>query len=877
MPEPKMTFHAPVPRNPSSLPEASSAPSRARLARPDHSQRSGGTGQSVNTHVVLHALRRWWKLALPASLLLTAAAIGAVWLTFEPQYEAAALLEMNEVTPFVAFEPREGGISKGYSHSQFELIKSPWILQRVVKSENVKDLPEIRKQSDAIEWLTKKVRVDPRGDSNVFYIRYSSPDPETSTLVVNEVTRQYMTAVEYEDSLRSRGIVNILKDQLTDWKNRVHVLRELVEEATLKVSVDVPEQEQGPAEPRLAIGKNPLAELQGRLINVKVEQAMLAARIKATDEEIIEATDEEILQGNWEAIKGMLRKKWSQLTESDLAHPVSIDQLVGLIQRRTGEGPEAIKSYLRKLCEGGSSTIGTRAAESVASASGGTAANAAAAPAKKVKRALTADEKELRDELVERELETTPEVAQLNSQLRTQLIALKKLLNRLVLKEKDPLYKRKLQDIESIKDSIKEAKSSLREQVEMDVEFMLRHRQGEGAIGPTSGEALLARRKDELKRLQVELRGCQIAEENLRTEYSKQLEKTLNEQKQLSPENLNLKYRKDELAEAQAVLARINERLISLQTEQNAPPRVIWHDPAKIPLLPIEVLPIRNMSVAGLAAFFLPFALAVAWEVRARRISSPDDLEQQLHLSVLGEIARLPSRPRTDLRSAETRIGSELRIFEESIDSLRTTLTLSENLRDMRVLAITSAANHEGKTSVASQLAMSLARATGKTTLLIDGDMRSPDVHQVFGVARGPGLAEVLSNECALADAIVATHNPNVQLLPAGRLKVSPHRLLGNGAWKSLLAQIPASYGYVIIDTPPVLAASEALVLSKHADAILICVMRDVSRADQVQKATNLLTAAGGSPVGTVLNGVPIRSYKYYYGTYPSPAASAQA
>ncbi len=195
----------------------------------------------------------------------------------------------------------------------------------------------------------------------------------------------------------------------------------------------------------------------------------------------------------------------------------------------------------------------------------------------------------------------------------------------------------------------------------------------------------------------------------------------------------------------------------------------------------------------------------------------------------------------------------------------------------MRILAITSAANHEGKTSVASQLAMSLARATGKMTLLIDGDMRSPDVHQVFGVARGPGLAEVLSNECTLADAIVPTHNPNVQLLTAGRLKVSPHRLLGNGAWKSLLAQIPASYGYVIVDTPPVLAASEALVLAKHADAILICVMRDVSRADQVRKASNLLTAAGGCPVGTVLNGVPTRSYKYYYGTYPSPAASTQA
>ena len=72
-------------------------------------------------------------------------------------------------------------------------------------------------------------------------------------------------------------------------------------------------------------------------------------------------------------------------------------------------------------------------------------------------------------------------------------------------------------------------------------------------------------------------------------------------------------------------------------------------------------------------------------------------------------------------------------------------------------------------------------------TLLIDGDMRSPDVHKVFDVPQGPGLAEVLSHECPLADAIATTHNERVHLLPAGRLKVNPHRLLGNGEWKSLL------------------------------------------------------------------------------------------
>ena len=100
----------------------------------------------------------------------------------------------------------------------------------------------------------------------------------------------------------------------------------------------------------------------------------------------------------------------------------------------------------------------------------------------------------------------------------------------------------------------------------------------------------------------------------------------------------------------------------------------------------------------------------------------------------------------------------------------------------------------------------------------------------MFGIDRGPGLAEVLSQQCRLGDAVVKTSNPNVYLLPAGRLKVSPHRLLGNGDWKAVLEQLPAGFRYVVIDTPPVLAASEALVLAKSADASLLCVMRNVSR-----------------------------------------------
>ncbi|MGO9112644.1 MAG: polysaccharide biosynthesis tyrosine autokinase, partial [Thermoguttaceae bacterium] len=485
---------------------------------------------------------------------------------------------------------------------------------------------------------------------------------------------------------------------------------------------------------------------------------------------------------------------------------------------------------------------------------------------------LSKEEIEWRDAMVESEIARNLDVRQLNSLLLANEMELERIEKHSTRGKADSLYIRHKEEIAILQKKLEALKKELAAPIQTEVGFSLRAKRGDSVIGPNSEATVLAKRREELVRMRSELRGYEIAEANLRNAYKIQSEKFLKELELLSGENVNLTSIKDELTEKQAVLARIAERLIALETERSAPTRVIWHEPAQVPQAPVELLPFRNMALAGLLALCLPFALAVGWEGMARRIGGSEDLEQHLHLAVLGEIARLPTQNRSVRGSTGTSISSDLRVFQESIDSLRTALTLSDDLHNMRILAVTSAVNHEGKTSVASQLALSLARATGKMTLLIDGDMRSPDVHAVFGVSQGPGLAEVLSDQYSLAKAIVPTHNEHVHLLPAGKLKVSPHQLLGNGSWKSLLEQIPTSYGYVIVDTPPVLAASEALVLAKAADATLLCVMRDVSRADQVRKAAERLLTAGGRPVGTVLSGIPISTYKYGYGTYPCPS-----
>ncbi len=320
------------------------------------------------------------------------------------------------------------------------------------------------------------------------------------------------------------------------------------------------------------------------------------------------------------------------------------------------------------------------------------------------------------------------------------------------------------------------------------------------------------------------------------------------------------------LADSKRVLDLIRDRRIELEAEAKAADRVTLFWEATASKDPSD--PYKKMLLAALAGMLLPFGLAVLWERLAKRVAHPKDLQRQSTLPVVGEIARIPSRARAAGGFASGAGGFALGVFEESIDSLRTNLVLAEDLQEMRVLAVTSAVNHEGKTSVSAQLAISLARASGKKTLLIDGDMRCPDIHNVFDIPLEPGLAEVLSGECSLEDAIVTDWSDHVHLVPAGKLRMSPHKLLGNGSAEELLASISDIYRYVIIDTPPVLAASEALVLAKAADASLICAMQDVSRIDQVAAACHRLESAGSRPVGTVLNGVPTKRYAYRYGSY---------
>ena len=481
---------------------------------------------------------------------------------------------------------------------------------------------------------------------------------------------------------------------------------------------------------------------------------------------------------------------------------------------------------------------------------------------------------EVPDWRIEREIEANQEVAALEAALWDGRARLRDLEARLVSPDKNADYVALREKIGQLEEELSQLREELTERVKVELE---------DGLSATFGSDLAQMRSQLIWQDKViEVLKDEI--EPLKDEYAKEQEKSneelsnrtmagqpgvdLSELTSLASTRGNLAAKESELSHAEGVYDRITERMRQLEIESNADDRVACLRPAEPPTTPVESLPWKIIAIVSLIGLCLPFGLAIVWERVVQRVNNPQDLEQDPNLSVLAEITRLPARVRRSDAFASNGNGRPAKVFEESVNNLAASLTLSEDLRSARTLAVTSAAKHEGKTSLAVALPASIARACGKPVLLIDGDMRSPDVHNVFGIPLEPGLVGVLRGKCSLQDAIVTKGTNSVHVLPAGKLRANPLSLLTSEALKSLLDEALDSYHCIIIDTPPILAAAEALVLAKAVDACLMCAMRDVSRVDQVRRACERLATVGVQPIGAVFNGVPARRYAYRYGTY---------
>jgi polysaccharide biosynthesis transport protein len=322
-------------------------------------------------------------------------------------------------------------------------------------------------------------------------------------------------------------------------------------------------------------------------------------------------------------------------------------------------------------------------------------------------------------------------------------------------------------------------------------------------------------------------------------------------------ETAEIYFAQEDWRQASEILAKLKERLETLRAERGRGSSINSMAAATAPSWPMEEVPFKKILMAGAGSFFFPFALAILLEFRFKRLTNAENIEANNIAPLMGEIARIPG-------GAKSTRGH--RLFEESVDALRANMLFK--LEGVRTIVVTSAMPSEGKSSVASQLAISLAKASEASVLIIDADLRSPDQHELFGLENSPGLCKLLAGKATLAECIDKSLGDLVHVLPAGRLDANPHNLLTKKNLERLFEDVKQQYQYIVIDTAPILPAAESLAVTAAGDATLLCAMRDVSRSDHVKRTQRRLEAAGANILGTVFSGVPSSEYAYRYGDY---------
>ena len=305
-------------------------------------------------------------------------------------------------------------------------------------------------------------------------------------------------------------------------------------------------------------------------------------------------------------------------------------------------------------------------------------------------------------------------------------------------------------------------------------------------------------------------------------------------------------------------------------------------DPAMVPSLPSRPAKARNIGLSFLVGLVGGIGLALLREYLDNTVKTPDDVENLARLPALAVVPAFTNENGTGLRERlithASINGHEKRIelvaqhlpksqMSEAFRALRTSILLSQPDHPPQVILVTSALPREGKTTAAANLAVTLAQL-GDRTLLIDADLRKPGVGRLLNMTDGQyaGLSSYLAGASSL-ELVTVPHTaiPNLVAIPTGPLPPNPADLLSSHKLADALRELRSQYKFIVIDSPPIMAATDAVILSVQADGVLLVVRSGETPKEAFTRAKDLLTSVKCNLLGAVLNAVDSSAPDYYY------------
>jgi len=286
-------------------------------------------------------------------------------------------------------------------------------------------------------------------------------------------------------------------------------------------------------------------------------------------------------------------------------------------------------------------------------------------------------------------------------------------------------------------------------------------------------------------------------------------------------------------------------------------------DVAETPRRPASPNVIANLLLAFFGGLTLAVGIAFFFEYLDNRIKTPDEIKAHLGLPFLGLVPALFAK---DLHDPLISKGVPAN-FSEAFRAVRTNVLFSSADEGPKVIVVTSAGPGEGKTLVASNLAVAMAQAAQRV-LLMDADMRRPRVHSLFGIAQEPGLSNVLVGNAKPSDAVRITTVPGLWAMPAGMIPPNPAELIGSKRFKEFLGTLGQHFDFVIVDTPPVMAVTDSSIAAHVATGLIFVLGAEMTTRHTAQRAVEQLSHARPKFLGAILNRVDLQHQGYYYSQY---------
>ena len=311
-----------------------------------------------------------------------------------------------------------------------------------------------------------------------------------------------------------------------------------------------------------------------------------------------------------------------------------------------------------------------------------------------------------------------------------------------------------------------------------------------------------------------------------------------------------------------SLLQRANETGVSAEL-RSSNVRVV--DEAEVPAGPVSPRRALILLIALLGGSMGGVGLAFFFEYLDDRIKTPEDLKEHLGLPSLGLVPAVPAKTLKTVHMPLINNGVPAN-FSEAFRTLRTSVVFS-TADDKSTFVVTSTGPGEGKSVVTSNLGIGLAQAKQRV-LVIDADMRRPSMHELFGLDQEPGLSNLLVGDAKSADVLRKTSVPGLWVLCAGKIPPNPSELLSSEKFKAFLDSLPEHFDWVLIDSPPVMAVTDASIVANAASGVIFVVGSDMTSRRTAKQALDQLEAANVWFVGGVLNRVDLERNPYYYSQY---------